>query len=84
MNKEEFAKQIGLHILNSIQQMQEDKKDFGNEIIIPFKLPQTSDQPEWISSFKIGIPYFIDIYLDKNLNRVHKRVTMAEYYGWKK
>lgn len=80
MNKNELALTIGNMILNTIQKMQTDKKDFGQDLIIPFKLPNISDQPDFIYSVKIQMPRFSKINLDGSITSF----TMAEYYNWEK
>lgn len=80
MKKEEFATILGNHILNAIQKIQDEKKDFGQEIIVPFKIPQTSNEPDFIFSVGLKMPRFVIRDIDGN----SKVITMAEYYGWNK
>lgn len=79
MSKNELALIIGEKILNAIQKMQEEKKDLGRFLVIPFKLENTSDDLDWIYSIELKTPRFS--YFD---GTDFKSITMAEHYGWKK
>ena len=83
INKNELALKIGLHILDSIQKMQEDKKEFGRYLEIPFRNIEKLDAPEWIHSIQLSMPRFVKIYYDGDA-RKFESITMAEYYGWDK
>lgn len=81
MNKDELALKIGLHILNSIDKMKKDKKDFGMYLEIPFKPGYiSSDELDFIYSLKLGMPRYSKINFDGTI----ESSTMAEYFGWGK
>ena len=80
MRKNELALIIGEKILNAIQKMQETHDVLGNNLVIPFKLPEIkSDDLDWIYSIELKTPRFS--YFD---GTDFKSITMAEYYGWEK
>jgi hypothetical protein len=80
MSENDLALKMGLHILNSIKKMQDTKKDFGQELIIPFNMPGTSNEPDFMFSIKLQMPRFSQINLDGSIISI----TMAEYYEWSK
>ena len=80
MTEQELALKIGTGILESIKKMQADKKDFGQELVVPFKLPNISSTPDFIYSVKVQMPRFSQFNSDGTITSF----TMAEYYGWEK
>lgn len=77
MDKEKVALVIGKQIIEQIINFQENGKDFGQELVIPFKLPQLSDEPDFVYTVKLGMPRYI---VHKNGN--FETITMAKHYGW--
>lgn len=80
MTQENLALKIGMQILNQINKIQLDKKDFGQELVIPFKLPINSRDPDFIYTLKLGMPRFTIL----NRNGDISSITMAEYFEWDK
>jgi hypothetical protein len=79
MSKNDLALKIGLHILKTI-----DECRFAQKLVVPLKIPHTSDEPEWIYSIELRMPTYSYVTTDDNGERTWKHVTMAEYYGWEK
>lgn len=84
MNREELALRIGTSFLDAIQNMQEEKKDFGNSVVVPISLPAIGGQPHFMSSIEISMPRFIHRYFDEEGQPQTKSITMAEYFEWDK
>lgn len=80
IDRHDLALSLGESILNSIDKMQKDAKSFTKEIVIPFKLPVTSADPNFVFSVGIKMPRFTFFNADGSI----ETVTMAEYYGWAK
>jgi len=80
ISREELALNIGMSILKQINKFQSEKKDFGQDLIIPFKFPSTSGRPDFTHTVKLGMPRFSQINPDGSITHF----TMAEYYGWGK
>lgn len=77
MDEEKVALEIGKQIIKQIVDFQENGKDFGQELVIPFMLPRTSDAPPFVYTVKMGMPMYT-IFVDGR----HETITMAKYYGW--
>jgi len=84
MSKDEVALKLGLSILDTLIKLKEEKKDFGQEWTIPFKIPFDSNEADWQFSVKIRMPVCVERYFDENMQPQYKHITMAEFYGWKK
>lgn len=75
-----MALKIGSCILEQINKMQEDKKDFGQNLIIPIRMPTISGEPPWTFTVSLGMPRFSQINYDGTITSF----TMAEYFKWGK
>jgi hypothetical protein len=84
MSKNEIALKLGLSILDALIKAKEHKKDFGQEWIIPFKMPIHSNEPDWQFSVKLRMPTLVERYFDEDMQPYYKTTSMAEYYGWTK
>lgn len=80
MNRNELAQKIGLFILNETDKIQKQKKDFGQHLVVPFKLPLLYGEPDFIWSISFQMPRFSYVKIDGS----YESFTMSEYYGWSK
>ena len=64
-----MALKIGKTILCAINKMQIDKNDFGQELVVPFKLPNLYNEPSFIYSVKVQMPRFTQINSDGSFLR---------------
>lgn len=81
MTKHELALKLGNHILDSIDRMKAEKKDFGSHLRIPFKPGYvSSDELDFVYSLTLAMPQYIQMDSDGIISSI----TMAEYFGWEK
>ena len=79
MNKQELALKLGNHILDAIDNMKKQKKDFGRYLVIPFKLGfRKSSDLDFLFSLKLEMPR----YARYNYDGTVESITMAEYFNW--
>lgn len=83
MTRNQLASKIGHHILDSIDIMKKNKTDFGHSFVVPIILDRKSDKYDWLTSVTIAMPSFMR-QIFKNGKYDFERITMAQYYGWKK
>lgn len=83
MDKEQAALALGTYILNAIQYMQDERLDFGNQLIIPYQLKPKANFPEFITNISITMPTYLERYYERGEIRT-RTVTMAEFYNWPK
>lgn len=79
MTKNDLALKLGNHILDCIDNMKKNKKDFGQYLEIPFKPGiTTSSDLDFLYTLKLGMPRYTKINFDGTIDYI----TMAEYFNW--